>query len=118
MDDVRPRLRIQKPRFLQQLRAAMRQRNLAYATEQTYVHWIRAFIRYHRMRHPAEMGAAEVDEYLSWLAVRRRVAPGTQAIALNALVFLYHKFLEQPLGDPLVEMQMASPLPRTRAAKV
>jgi integron integrase len=45
------------------------------------------------------MGAAEVDEYLSWLAVYRSVSPGTQAIALNALIFLYHRFLGQDLGQ-------------------
>ena len=77
MDDVPPPLRIPKTSFMQQLRAAIRRRNLAYSTEQTYVHWIRAFIRFHRMRHPKEMGPAEVDAYLSWLAVDRRVAPGT-----------------------------------------
>lgn len=114
MDDVRPPLRIPEPGFVQQLRAAIRQRNLAYATEQTYVHWIKAYIRYHRMRHPAEMGAAEVDEYLSWLAAHRRVAPGTQAVALNALVFLYDKFLEQPLG----QLQFERPRPRRRVPQV
>lgn len=114
MDDVRPPLQIPKAGFIQRLRVAIRQRNLAYATEQTYVHWIRAFIRFHRLRHPAEIGAADVDEYLSWLAVHRRVAPGTQAIALNALVFLYDKFLEQPLG----ELRYERPWPKRRVPQV
>ncbi|MFQ5636282.1 MAG: integron integrase, partial [Gammaproteobacteria bacterium] len=81
------------------VRYAMRERKLAYTTEKTYVHWIRAYIRFHKMRHPVDMGAAEVDEFLSWLATVRRVAPGTQAIALNALVFLYERFFEQQLGE-------------------
>ncbi len=66
------------------------------------------------MRHPKEMGPAEVDAYLSWLAVDRRVAPGTQAIALNALVFLYDKFLEQPLGT----LRYERPRPRRRIPQV
>jgi len=73
VDDIPPPLQIPKVGFLQQLRAAMRGRNLAYSTEQTYVHWIRAFIRFHRMRHPAEMGSAEVDKYLSRPKPKRRV---------------------------------------------
>ena len=50
------------------------------------------------MRHPLEMGTADVSEFLTWLAVSRHVAPATQNQALNALVFLYGKVLDQPLG--------------------
>ena len=52
-------------KFMQQLRVSMRQQRLAYTTEKTYVYWVRSFIRYHRYRHPQEMGAAEVDQFLS-----------------------------------------------------
>jgi integron integrase len=114
MDDVPAPVRIPRVGFIKQLRACMRERNLAYSTEKTYVQWIKSFIRFHHLRHPAEMGAAEVDAYLSWLAVRRRVAPGTQAIALNALVFLYGKFLEQPLG----ELRYERPRPKRRIPQV
>lgn len=86
-------------RFLDQLRTAMRARGLAYTTEKTYIHWVRAFIRFHRLRHPREMGPAEVDAFLSWLAAVRQVSPATQAIALNALVFLYQRFLGRELGE-------------------
>lgn len=51
-----------------------------------------------------------MDEFLSWLATARRVAPGTQAIALNALVFLYERFLGRPLG----ELQFVRPQARGR----
>lgn len=98
MDDVPKPLDLRQPRLLDEVRRIVRERHMAYSTEKSYVHWIRSFIRFHRNRHPREMGAAEVDRYLSWLAVQRRVAPGTQAIALNALVFLYHKCLEIELG--------------------
>lgn len=66
----------------------MRRRSLAYATEKTYLYWIRLFIRFQKRRHPREMGAAEVDTFPSWLAVEKNTAPATQAVALNALVFL------------------------------
>ena len=77
----------------------MRERHLAYATEKTYIHWIRSFIRFHKRRHPKTMGALEVDEYLSWLAASRQVSPATQAIALNALVFMYRHVLDTDLGN-------------------
>jgi len=99
MDDIPPALPETPKRFLDQLRLLMRERGLAYATEKTYLRWIRGFIRFHQRRHPVEMGAAEVDAYLSWLAANRQVAPATQAIALNALIWMYsHKFARE-LGD-------------------
>ena len=60
---------------------------------------MRYFPRYHRMRHALERGPAEVSEFLTWLAVRRHVAAATQNRTLNALVFLYGKVLDRPLGD-------------------
>ena len=99
MDDIQVPIASKSPRLLDQVRRLMRERKLAYTTEKTYLHWIRRYIRFHKMRHPSEMGAVEVDEFLSWLAVERRVSPSTQAIALNALVFLYERFFEKSLGS-------------------
>lgn len=99
MDDIPRPLKLSRPRFLNLVRASMRERNLAYSTEQTYLHWIRRYIRFHDRRHPAQMGSAQVDAFLSWLATEKNVSPSTQSIALNALVFLYERFLEQPLGQ-------------------
>jgi len=98
IDDIPVSIRRTNPRFIDQLRMCMRSRKLSYATEKTYVHWIKTFIRTNRMRNPKDLGAKEVDAFLSWLAVEREVSPGTQAIALNALVFLFHKFLDRDLG--------------------
>ena len=114
MDDIPVAIDARKPRFLDKLRFAMRERNMAYSTEKTYIRWIRLFIRFHNKRHPKGMGAPEVDAFLSWLAVERNVAPATQAIALNALVFLYHKFLGTELGD----LQFARPKPRRSVPQV
>jgi integron integrase len=68
-------------------------------TIKSYIYWIRYFIVFHHKRHPAEMGAVEVEQFLTHLAVRRSVSVATQKIALNALAFLYNRILEQPFGD-------------------
>ena len=99
MDDIRVPMAAKPAKFLDQLRVLMRERQLAYPTEKTYLHWIRKFIRYHNKRHPREMGAREVDDFLSWLAVARSVSPATQSIALNALVFMYRHHLHDDLGE-------------------
>ncbi len=114
MDDIPVVINVGRPRLFDQIRFLMRRRNMAYATEKTYLLWIRSFIRFHGKRHPADMGAKEVDEFLSWLAVKRRVAPGTQAVALNALVFLYHRFFEVELG----ELEFSRPKPRRSVPQV
>ena len=88
-----------QPRLRQQFEAVMRLNHYSIRTERAYWYWIRYFIRFHRMRHPREMGALEVNAFLSWLATHRQVAAATQNLALNALVFLYAKVLLQPLGE-------------------
>lgn len=88
---------IERPRLRQQLREAMRRRNYSYRTEQSYWLWIRWFVRHHGLKHPAEMGGAEVEAFLSWLATERNVAAATQNQALSALVFLYKHLLGQDL---------------------
>lgn len=61
------------------------------------MHWCRAFIRFHGVRHPTEMGNVEVEAFLTWLAAERQVSPSTHRQALCALVFLYGKVLEVEL---------------------
>jgi integron integrase len=86
------------PRLLDQVRQVLRVRHYALRTEECYVQWIVRFIRFHNKRHPRDMGAAEVAQFLSDLAVQGRVAASTQNQALNALVFLYKQVLEIDLG--------------------
>jgi len=89
-----------KPRRLrEQVRTVIRTRHYSRRTEKTYWYWIRYFIRFHELRHPSDMGEREVGAFLTWLATQRGVAAATQNQALNALVFLYAKVLERPLGD-------------------
>lgn len=86
-------------RFIDQLRLFIRRRNMAYKTEKTYVSWIKSYIHFHSNKHPKDMGPEQVKAYLYHLAVNRNNSANTQKTALNALAFLYNKFLDQPLGD-------------------
>lgn len=88
-----------KSPFLNQVREKMRMRGYSIRTEKAYLYWIKAFINFQRKRHPATMGKEEVTQFLSYLANSRHVAINTQKIALNALVYLYHKHLEMELGE-------------------
>lgn len=88
-----------EPRLEEQLRTACRVRHYSIRTEEAYWMWARQFILFHGKRHPREMGAAEVKAFLSHLAMVRNVAAGTQAQALNALVFLYEKVLGREAGE-------------------
>jgi integron integrase len=83
-----------KPKLLDQVRTKMRLLHYAKRTEEAYVDWIRRYIVFHGMRHPREMGIAEVEAFLSHLAVQGKVAASTQNQALSALLFFYHQVLE------------------------
>ncbi|WP_305080648.1 phage integrase N-terminal SAM-like domain-containing protein [Microbulbifer sediminum] len=99
MDDIRPRVPTRPVRFLDKLRLHMRESGLAFATERTYIHWVRRFIHFHGKQHPQEMGPAEVEQFLTHLAQQRDCSVNTQRIALNALVYLYQRFFEVKLDD-------------------
>ena len=86
-----------KPKLLDQVRQQIRLRNYSIRTERVYAEWIKRFIRFHAYRHPAEMGAAEIEAYLTHLAVKRDVSASTQNQALAALLFLYKQVLKQEL---------------------
>jgi integron integrase len=81
------------PKLLDRLRRAIRLRHYSPRTEECYVHWTERFIRFHRLRHPRDMGNAEVEMFLTDLAVNGHVAASTQNQAFNALVFLYRDVL-------------------------
>jgi len=79
------------PKLFDQVRQVLRVRHYSYETEKSYIHWIKRFIAFHQMRPPREMGAAEVEAFLTHLAVEQKVAPSTQNQALSALIFLYRE---------------------------
>ena len=101
------------PRLLDQLRQAIRYKHYSLRTEQAYVYWVRAFIRHNRLRHPRELGAAEVRAFLSSLVSERKVAASTHQQALSALLFLYREVLEiqLPWLDQLVRPKKPVRLP-------
>jgi integron integrase len=88
----------QPRKLLDRVRDVLRVNHYSVRTEEAYVGWIRRYILYHNKKHPREMGALEVELYLTHLAVGEKVSTNTQKQALNALVFLYHRVLQKPLG--------------------
>lgn len=82
------------PKLLDQVRDRIRVRHLSIRTEKQYVQWIKRFIYFHGKRHPRDMGAVEVEAFLTDLAVTGGVASSTQNQALSALLFLYREVLE------------------------
>lgn len=88
-----------KPKLLDQVRLALRVRHYSLRTEHTYVQWIRRYILFHKKRHPIDMGAPEVNDFLSDLALDKRVAASTQNQALCAILFLYKRVLHRDIGS-------------------
>lgn len=87
-----------EPKAIQMLRNACRVRHLAYNTEKTYCYWIRCFSHYHHRRPLSQMAGPEVEQYLTWLAVERKVSASTQNQAFNAIVFFYKNVFPVDLG--------------------
>jgi len=85
-------------KLLDQVRDAIRLKHYSIRTETAYVDWIRRFILFHGKRHPNEMGAPEIEAFLTHLAVDKHVAASTQNQALSALLFLYREVLQQDPG--------------------
>jgi integron integrase len=83
--------------LLNSIREAIRVRNYSYRTEESYIYWVRQFIRYHRFQHPKVLGSNEIGNFLTYLAVQQNVAASTQNQALSALLFLYRDVLNVPV---------------------
>lgn len=101
------------PKLLDQVRDAVRTRHYSRRTEEAYAAWIRRYIVFHRKTHPAQMGAAEISQFLTWLAVDRHVSASTQNQALSALLFLYKQVLSIELATvpPVVRAKTPERLP-------
>ncbi len=85
-------------KLMTRVRNALRVGQYALETEKAYVDWILKYVRFHKLRHPEEMGAREVEQFLTHQAVDRQVSAKTQKQALCALVFLYETVLGRKLG--------------------
>lgn len=92
----------QQPKLLDKVREMLRLKHYSSRTEDTYIYWIRRYLRFHNLRHPREMRESEIQAFLSHLAVKENVAASTQNQAFSALLFLYREVLQIPL-DPQIQ---------------
>ena len=101
------------PKLLDRLRAEIRVRHYSIRTEQAYVDWVRRYILFHDKRHPKDLGAEALRDFLSHLAVERNVSACTQNQAKSALLFLYREVLgiELPWLDEVISAKKARRLP-------
>ena len=97
-----------KSRLLRSLRDNLRLRHYSPRTEEAYVAWVRRYVHFHALRHPADLDTDAIQAFLSHLAVERQVAPSTLSQALAALLFLYREILRRPITE-------LGPIPRARA---
>lgn len=95
--------------FLNFVSDEMYKRRYAKRTVETYLHWIRFYILFHKKQHPKDLAEPHVELFLTYLAVDRHVAVQTQALALNALSFLYKEILQRPLSLNLNFNQASKP---------
>ena len=85
-------------RLMDQVREVLRFHHYSYNTEKSYISWILQYIRFHKKRHPKDMGKAEIESFLSHLAIERHVSASTQNQAFNAILFLYRQVLDMELN--------------------
>src|SRR5690606_21075676 len=86
-------------KFLDQFRIFIRTDGKSYATENTYVYWVKQFILFNNKVHPKDLSNPEVEAFLTHLSVAKDASPNTQKLALNALMFLYIRFLNSPIEN-------------------
>jgi integrase len=92
---------VSKPKkLLDQVSDALRTKHYSYRTQQTYIDWIKRYILFHNKRHPREMGANEIREFIVYLAAERKVTTSTQNQALSTILFLYCTVLQKEISLP------------------
>ena len=115
---------LRSTRLLDQLRERIRYLHYSINTENAYVNWVRMFIRWHKLRHPEEMGKAEVEAFLQWLANDRGVSASTHRQALSAILFLHKEILGSELpwldeiGRPRERERMPTVLSRPEIERI
>ena len=100
----------QSARLMDQVREVLRYHHYSIRTEQSYIKWILAFIRFHDKRHPKTMGKTEIEAFLSDMAVNKNYAASTQNLALNAIVFLYKQVLDVAIAEDLQPIRSKKPV--------
>ena len=112
------------PRLLDALREQIRYMHYSIRTEEAYVYWVRAFVRFHQLRHPSDLCGTDVQAFLTWLAAERQVSAATHRQALSALLFLYQKVLNQQVpwmqevGRPRADRRLPVVLSQDEVAAV
>src|SRR3982750_4784596 len=99
-----------QPKLLDLVRAMIRSKHYSRRTEETYVDWITRYVRFHRTRHPRELGSTDLPAFLTHLAVDLDVAAATQNQARSALLFLYREVLCIAIDTP--QDVVAAKMPR------
>jgi len=99
----------QPPKLLDQVRAALRIKHYSLRTEEAYVNWITRFILFHDKRHPKDLGRAEIEAFLTHLAVEQQIAASTQNQACSALLFLYREVFQVEFDPPLNALRAKKP---------
>ncbi len=99
MDDIRHTLPEKPTRFMDCLRHHIRKSGLSYKTEQTYTHWIKRYIHFHGKKHPKDLTMKDVEAFLNYLSINRNCSISTQKIVLNAMVYLYKRFMGVDVGQ-------------------
>ncbi len=114
-----PTLAARQPKLLDQVRDRLRLGHYSLRTERTYISWIRRYILFHGKRHPKDIGKAEIEAFLTHLAVERHVAASTQNQALNALLFLYRHVLgaELPWMEDVVRAKRPQRVPEVLSSQ-
>ena len=90
---------LHKTKLVDQVRYQIRTKHYSMKTEGVYINWIKQYIFFHNKKHPCEMGEREINQFLTFLAVKRQVSASTQNQALSAVLFLYKYVLHIELGD-------------------
>ncbi|MGC3835474.1 phage integrase N-terminal SAM-like domain-containing protein [Moritella viscosa] len=85
--------------FLESIRTEIKTKHYSYKTEKVYIYWVKQFIIFNNKRHPETMGNTEIEGFLNYLAVKRKVSASTQNIALCAIIFMYRHVLKQDIKD-------------------
>ena len=93
----------QKKKLLDIVRDKIRLKHYSYATEKGYVSWIKRYILFHDKKHPVQMGKVEIEQFLTYLATKKRVSPTTQNQAFSALLFLYREVLGIDMSDENIQ---------------
>jgi len=111
-------------KLLNQVRTTLRLKHYSIRTEESYIVWIKRYILFHGKRHPRELGPAEIETFLTHLALNLHVAASTQNQAFSALLFLYREVLRLEIAFPIHAVRAKRPkylptvLTRTEALQV